>query len=211
MPISRKTSPSIQLETAVVVVQAAAAHAADHPVENPAGINLVPGIVARLLPAADHIVSLFELGEKAGNLGRVVLEIAVERENQFAPARLEPRREGRRLAKVAAKPDRPHPRIALGQRGQNGPRTVATAVIDENEFDRPADAFGEHGIELAVKRGQARFLIMDRNDDADHGQSGPVVRDRCAIGRGMSKPGKEDRGGRPLRPPPRPAATPATR
>ena len=60
----------VKLEPAIVVVQAAAGHAADHPVEDPAGIDLVPGIVAGLLPAADHIVALFELGQEPGNLGR---------------------------------------------------------------------------------------------------------------------------------------------
>ena len=53
---------AVKLEPAIVIVQAAAAHAADHPVEDTAGINLVPGIVAGLLPAADDIVSLFKLG-----------------------------------------------------------------------------------------------------------------------------------------------------
>ncbi len=137
MPTSRKTLFPVELEAAVVVVQAAAAHAADHPVEDPAGIDLVPGIVPGLLPAADHVVALLELGQKSRNLGRVVLEVAVEREDHVAPGGLERRREGGRLAEIAAKPDRAHPRIAPGQRGQDGPRAVAAAIVDENELDRP--------------------------------------------------------------------------
>ena len=100
---------AIELETAIVVVQAAAGQAADHPVEDAAGIDLVPGIVAGLLPAADHVVPFLELGQEARNLGRVVLEVAVEREYQFAPGGLEPGREGRRLAEIAAEPDRAAP------------------------------------------------------------------------------------------------------
>ena len=77
---------AVKLEPAIVVVQAAAGQRADHPVEDPAGIDLVPGVVASLLPAADDVVSLFELGQEAGNLGRVVLKVAVEREDEVAPA-----------------------------------------------------------------------------------------------------------------------------
>ena len=181
---------AVELEPAIVIVEAAAAHAADHPVEDAAGIDLVPGIVAGLLPAADHVVSLFELGQEARNLGRVVLKIAVEREDQVAPGGLERGREGRRLAEVAPKPDRPHSRIAPGQCGQDGPRTVATAIIDENEFDWPSRAVGEHGIELAVQRGQAFFFIVDRDDDADHGQSGPVCRGGLTSDGGCRNQGK---------------------
>ena len=61
------------------------------------------------------------------------------------------------------------PRVAPGQRGQDAPRAVAAAVVDEDELDRPPRAVGEHGVELAVERGQALLLVMDGDDDADHG------------------------------------------
>ena len=46
---------AIALHAAVVVVQLAAGQGADHPVEDPAGADLVPGVVPRLLPAADDV------------------------------------------------------------------------------------------------------------------------------------------------------------
>ena len=158
----------VELEAAVVIMQATAGRAADHPVEYTAGINLVPGIMASFFPAADHIVALIKFGEEARNLGRVVLKITVQGEDLFAPRRLKSGREGRRLAEIAPKADRPQPMIAPGQGGEHLPRTIATSIIHENEFDRPPCAGGEHGVELTVKRGQAFCLIMHRYDNADH-------------------------------------------
>ena len=57
--------------------------------------------------------------------------------------------------------------VAPGQGGEHRPRTIATSIIHENEFDRPPGAGGEHGVELTVKRGQAFCLIMHRSDNAD--------------------------------------------
>ena len=107
--------------------------------------------------------------QEARDLGRVVLEVAVEREDQVAPSGLEAGREGGRLAEVAAEPDRARPRIAPGQLGQDPPRAVAAAIVDENELDRPPRAAGEHRVQLAVERGQALLLVMNRDDNADHG------------------------------------------
>ena len=76
---------AVELEPAVMIVQAAAGQTADHPVEDAAGIDLVPGVVPGLLPAADHVIALVELCEEQGDLGRVVLKVAVEREDQVAP------------------------------------------------------------------------------------------------------------------------------
>src|SRR4029077_8162882 len=88
---------AVELESAVVIVEPAARQAADDPVENPAGIDLVPGVVASLLPAADHVEAPFELDQEARDLGRVVLEVAVECEDQVAASGLEGGREGSRL------------------------------------------------------------------------------------------------------------------
>ena len=64
---SRHFGP-VTLEATIVVVQADAADAAEHPVEDPAREDLVPGIVAHSLPAADDVVALVELGQHPGDL-----------------------------------------------------------------------------------------------------------------------------------------------
>src|SRR5208337_987794 len=82
---------AVQLETATVVMKMTAAQHADHPVENPAGINLVPRIAPVLLPAANDVVPLLEPGQKPGNLGRIVLKIGIESEYPFTLCRAKAR------------------------------------------------------------------------------------------------------------------------
>ena len=165
---------AVELEPAVVVVEPAAGQAADHPVEDPAGEHLVPRIVTGLLPAADHVGPLVEPAQEAGDLGRVVLEVGVEREDPVAPRCLESRRQRGRLAEVAAEPDRADPRILRGEFRQLAPRTVPAAIVHEDELERAQVTRGGNGRELGVKRRQAPFLVVDGDDDADHGGAFPV-------------------------------------
>ena len=48
------------------------------PIENSRRQDLVPGVVPLALPAADDVEALVELGQKRGDLGRVVLQVAVD-------------------------------------------------------------------------------------------------------------------------------------
>ena len=72
--------------------------------------------MAGLLPAADDVVALVELVQKPRDLGRIVLKVAVQGENQVAPARLKPRGERGRLAEVATEPDGAHARVVSAER-----------------------------------------------------------------------------------------------
>ncbi len=58
------------------------------------------------LPAADHVIARLELSQKEGNLLRVVLEVAVECEDQVAPRLLESGNQRSRLAEIATESDR---------------------------------------------------------------------------------------------------------
>ena len=69
-----------------MVVQLYAGQPADQPVEHAAGQDLVPGIVAHALPAADHVESFFHFGQKARDFGGVVLQVGVEGQHQVAVA-----------------------------------------------------------------------------------------------------------------------------
>ena len=42
--------------------------------------------------------------------------------------------QGRRLAKIAAKPDTLNPGVCLGQLPDHGPRSVGAAVVHEQDF-----------------------------------------------------------------------------
>src|SRR5262249_6498754 len=96
---------AVDPEAAAVVVPAAAGQRADHRVEDAAGIDLVPGVVPDLLPAANHVVASIQLVEEAGDLGGVVLEVAVHGEDERAARGLEAGDKRGRLAEIAAEPD----------------------------------------------------------------------------------------------------------
>ena len=99
---------TVELESAVMIVQTTAGQATDHPVENPARIDLVPGVVARFFPSANHVVTTpLKLGQKPRDLGWIVLQIAVEREHEVPASYAKGSRERGGLAEVAPK------RIAL--------------------------------------------------------------------------------------------------
>ncbi len=74
-----KDLAAVSLHAAIVVVQPDTGYGADHPVEHTRRINLVPGIMADLLPAADNVEPQIHVREKLGNLVRVVLQVSVER------------------------------------------------------------------------------------------------------------------------------------
>ena len=67
-----------RLQAAIVVVQMDARQVADQPVEHARRQHLVPRIVPLVLPAAHDVEAFVELGQQAGDLGRVVLQVAVD-------------------------------------------------------------------------------------------------------------------------------------
>lgn len=160
---------TVKLEATVVVVQAATGEAADKPVEYPAWIHLVPGIVTGSLPAAHNIVAFIEPVEKPGDFRRIILKVAVQGENQGPSRRLKRGCEGSCFAEVATEPDCADARVTLRKRKDDAPGTVAAAIVDENKFDRAGRDSGEDGTQLAVKLGQAFCLVTHGDDNADHG------------------------------------------
>ena len=94
---------TVAFHAAVVVVQGNAGHVADQSVENPAGPNLVPGIVPDAFPAADYVETASQDGQEAGYLSGVVLQIGIQGDDLFAVGRVKPGRQGRRLAEIPPK------------------------------------------------------------------------------------------------------------
>src|SRR6185295_4686859 len=61
------------------------------------------GVLAVGSPPGDDVITLIELFEQARNVGRIVLQIRVERNDYIATRVIEPGHEGRCLSEVAAK------------------------------------------------------------------------------------------------------------
>src|SRR5262249_14299113 len=93
---------------AIVVVQVKPGEPAGPAVEDLARPDLVPGVVADLLPAADHVEAAVQGGEEAGDLLRVVLQVGVEGEDDVAAGGPEAGRERGGLAEVAPEADALH-------------------------------------------------------------------------------------------------------
>src|SRR5262249_15486995 len=126
---------SVALHAAVVVVQPDARETADEPVEDPARQHLVPRIITFALPTADDVVLGGEGIQKAGDLGRVILQVGVHGEDGIAASVGETGGEGGRLAEVAAKADAAHARVVVRELLDDLPGAVARAVVDEEDLE----------------------------------------------------------------------------
>src|SRR5919198_4463307 len=98
---------AIRLQPAVEIVQAQTRDAPSNPVEDPGERAPRDRVAPVRLPAGDEIEALVELGEQARDLGRIVLQVGVDRDHDVALGIREPSRERSRLAEVPSKPDDP--------------------------------------------------------------------------------------------------------
>ena len=119
------------------------------------------------LPAGDEVVPLVELGEEPRDLGRIVLQVAVDRHDDVAGGLAEAGVERGRLAEVPAQPDDADVVVSVVQPGQGAEGAVGRAVVDEDRLPRPPVA-GEGRGQLVVEERDAALLVVDRDDDRDH-------------------------------------------
>ena len=119
------------------------------------------------LPAGDEVVALVELGEEPRDLGRVVLQVAVNCHDDVSGGLAEARIERGRLAEVPAQPDDADVVVRVVQPGQRAEGAVGRAVVDEDRLPRPPVA-GEGRGQLVVEQRDAALLVVDRDDDRDH-------------------------------------------
>ena len=160
---------AVGLEPAVHVVQPQAGDAAGDRVEDARDDAPSPERVAALrFPARDEVEALVQLREQARDLARVVLEVAVDRDDDLALGVREPGGERGRLAEVAAQADDLRVRGSGVEPRQRGERAVLRAVVDEDRL--PGLAAGlERGLQLLVEEGDAPLLVVNGDDDRDHG------------------------------------------
>jgi len=170
---------AIALHAAVVIVEDDPGRDPHHPVERPRRQHLGPGIVADLLPAADHVHALVHSGQEAGDFVGVVLEVGVQGEDQLAAGVGKPSAQGRRLPEVAAEPNPPHAGVLGGDPANRLPGAVRRAVVHENHLDlqpvRRRDL-----VDLLVQDLQTLLLAEHGDDDRQH--------DRKPVGLGGNQP-----------------------
>ncbi len=161
---------AVRLDATVEVVQRDATGHTGDPVEELRWEALLPRIVALLLPPAHEVGPRFQPGDHLGELGRVVLEIGVERGDVAARAALEPGGQGSALAVVAPEADAPKAPVGLAERPDHVPRVITGAVVDEPDLERLAV---QRLADLVRQRREALGLVVDRDDDGELGAHGP--------------------------------------
>ena len=106
-------------------------------------------------------------GEEARDLGRIVLKVAVDRDDDVALRLRETRLECGRLAEVAPEPNDANVVVRSVQARERGERAVGRAVVDENDLPRLIELPEGRG-KLVVQEGDTALLVVYRDDHRDH-------------------------------------------
>src|SRR5207247_2012918 len=92
------------------------------------------GVLAVLPPAAHDVDAAVERGNHWRDIARIVLEVAVRRDDDPAARVIESGGKGCGLAEVAAEPYHPQMRIDGLQPRQDLEALIRTAVVDDDDF-----------------------------------------------------------------------------
>src|SRR5882724_4341164 len=93
--------PAVRLERGAKIVQLHAGKFSHHPVRSAAwNLSHQPVIMPRMAPATHQVVAFFDFLQESRNLVRVMLHIAVHRDDDGPARKVESRLEGRSLAEI---------------------------------------------------------------------------------------------------------------
>ena len=155
---------AIRLERAAKIVQRDTGEPRNQAVGNPRwDLPRDQGIVAILPPARHNVVARIELLQEPGDIGRVILAIAIDGHEDLTARLVKRGRQRRGLAAVAPKEHDPDVlRIAPLDRLQPRGRAVGRAIIDEDQLI-PHRQAAQHRVELGVQRLDVVDLVENRN------------------------------------------------
>jgi hypothetical protein len=139
-----------------------------------------------LPPAGDHVVALVELVEQQRDVDlRVGLQVGGEEHDHVATGLAEAAVERLGQAQVAALAHQPDARLDLGGGRHHGGGVVGGAVVDVDQFPRPAD-LGERLGGALHEDADGGLLVVRRHHHADqsvgrllvlHARPGPLLLD----------------------------------
>ena len=109
-----------------------------------------------------------QLGQETGDFLGIVLQVGVEGHQALAAGLGETGERAAALPKLRRKRMPCTRGSAAARRADHVPRTVAGAVVDEDDFDLVA-LRRHHVGQLAVQRLQAIGFVENRDDDGEHG------------------------------------------
>ena len=137
------------------------------------GMRRVSGSRRFVFQPGDEVEALVELREQARDLGGVVLEVAVDRDDDVAGRLGEAGIERRRLAEVAPQADDAHVVVGVVEPRERAEGAVGRAVVDEDRLPGRPSAV-ERGGELVVEQRDALLLVVHGDDDRDHAARVPA-------------------------------------
>lgn len=126
-----------------------------------------PGVLAIHADAADHVETV-KMVEKPRDVGRIVLQIGVEGDDDAAGCRAEARGQGRRLARVVPQANDPHRRILDPEPAERFEAAVRAAIVDEDHLMGTTEG-AQDALELGGEERKTRLLVEHRDDDGDLG------------------------------------------
>ncbi len=125
----------IRLQRAAVVLEHHAGHPGDQGVRDQRGKPArEPWIFAVAPPTADHVVTLVQLGQQQPDVARIILQIAVEKDEDVAAAVLDAGLQGSGLPEVAAELHELGVGVVFRQRAETFEAPVAAAVVDVEDL-----------------------------------------------------------------------------
>jgi hypothetical protein len=115
-------------------------------------------------PAADDIVSLFQLREEVGDLLRVVLEVTVHRQDEVSLGVIEAGCKSGGLTEVATELYDEYTAVYCRDLLEEPVGSVAGAVVDKYQLEGVTDLL-HHGLEAVIESGYVLFFVMEGYDD----------------------------------------------
>ena len=133
----------------------------DDPVGDPTEQVTLHHVILTVAPPAGHdIIPFIKLGEQAGNIGRIILQVGVDGNNDTALRMIESRHHGGGLTEITREIDDLDPGIALREGRQNFGRAIGAAVIHHDDFKRNTGLI-EDGDDLFDKQRQRCFFVIN--------------------------------------------------
>ncbi len=131
-------------------------------------------VVPRAPDGVDHVGAVAPLGQHLRGQRHRVLPVAVHQQHHVAARRLDAGGQRWLLAKITRQLQVDHLRVRLAHHAHHGGSVVATAVVDDDQFDLRAQA-GQGGQHLVDQRRQVAGFVVCR-DDAAQGRAQVVTR-----------------------------------
>ena len=104
---------------------------------------------ALFAPSADDVVALFELVEEVGDLLRIVLQIAIHRQDELALRMIEARGQRRGLSEIAPQLDYQHAAVYRGNLFQQLVGAITRSIVHQHQFKAVAHLF-HHGLQAVI-------------------------------------------------------------